>query len=196
MRRAFSNDDLRQMGLGRIFLLGYNERDKFLTQAAIANEAQRFGDIVQGNFAEAYRNLTYKHVMGLKWISQYCANTKYVIKMDDDIVVDMRQFITLLKKLKIPSPNYIVGYILRGMSPIREPANKWYVTWDEYEPAHYPTFVSGWLYVTTPHVAIEISNMANDDNYFWIDDVLVTGIFAQKLKIRYLNLNRTKRRRQ
>ncbi|KAI4463756.1 beta-13-n-acetylglucosaminyltransferase [Holotrichia oblita] len=190
MRRAFSNDDLKLMGLRRVFLLGFNDKDKFLTQASIANEAERFGDIVQGNFMEAYRNLTYKHVMGLKWITNYCSNTKYVIKMDDDTVVDMKQFLTLLKKLKLPSSNYIVGYILRGMTPIREPANKWYVTKEEYKLSKYPTFVSGWLYVTTPQVAMEISNLAYEDNYFWIDDVLVTGIFAQKLKIRHLNLNR------
>lgn len=190
MRRSFPNDELGKMGLKRVFLLGYNNNDRYLSQAALLNEANRFGDIVQGNFIEAYRNLTYKHVMGLKWVSKYCNHTKYVIKMDDDTVVDVKQFITLIKNLKLPSQNYIVGYILRGMSPIREPANKWYVTKDEYEPTRYPTFVSGWLYVTTPQVAMKISSLASDDNYFWIDDVLVTGIFAQKLKIRHLNINR------
>lgn len=67
MRRAFPSDKLRELGLKRVFLLGTAPQDKYTTQEAIVNEGKRFGDLIQGNFQEAYRNLTYKHVMGLRY---------------------------------------------------------------------------------------------------------------------------------
>ncbi len=48
---------------------------------AIQEEHQLYGDIVQGSFLESYRNLTLKAVMGLKWVTTYCSNAKYVIKV-------------------------------------------------------------------------------------------------------------------
>lgn len=88
---------------------------------ALRDEARRFSDIVQGDFIEAYRlaaglllpllfggavlparvciplvfsacrNLTYKHTMGLEWAARYCPQAQLVIKMDDDIAVDLYQ---------------------------------------------------------------------------------------------------------
>ena len=64
---------------------------------AIAYENEMHLDIVQEDFLDAYKNLTYKGIMALKWISTYCRQTKYVLKVDDDIVVNT---FTLMKHLK------------------------------------------------------------------------------------------------
>ncbi|XP_050300506.1 beta-1,3-galactosyltransferase 5 [Anthonomus grandis grandis] len=182
MRQAFSNEKLNQYGFRRLFLLAEAPMDKYTTQQSIINEHQRFGDIIQGNFTEAYRNLTYKHVMGLKWASTYCPKAKYVIKMDDDTVVNMYKLKTILSTLKrIAKRDFIAGYKLLKMKPIREPANKWYVTENEYASSFYPTFVSGWFYITNPQTAKKLSTLANYEKYFWIDDVFVTGILSNKL---------------
>ncbi|KAJ8940361.1 hypothetical protein NQ318_015754 [Aromia moschata] len=107
--------------------------DKYTNQMAIEDESRKFGDIIQGNFIEAYKNLTYKHIMGLKWAKDYCYNAKFIIKMDDDIVVNMDRIPGLLTSFKIPKTGYfLAGYILNNMIPIREPKNKWYVTAEEY----------------------------------------------------------------
>ncbi|KAF7267330.1 hypothetical protein GWI33_019448 [Rhynchophorus ferrugineus] len=74
MRRAFSATDLMSFRVRRVFLLGVAPTDKYIKQSAIESESQTFGDIVQGNFTEAYRNLTYKHIMGLKWATRFCSN--------------------------------------------------------------------------------------------------------------------------
>lgn len=190
MRRSVSNSELERARIKRIFLLGTSPGDEFTTQDALRDESSRFGDILQGNFREDYRNLTYKHVMGLRWAGKHCPGTKFVVKMDDDIVIDVRRTIDLLKSFKFPSPDYIAGYILKGMEPKRDPANKWYTTLKEYGHYKYPTFVSGWFYVTTPKLATKLVDVSFRVPYFWIDDVYVTGMLAQKLKVRFLNLNR------
>lgn len=191
MRRAFSEEDLKQINLKRVFLLGVAPSDQYTRQVSVQNENKRFGDIIQGNFIEAYRNLTYKHVMGLRWAAQNCFNVDFIIKMDDDTVVNVEQLPKLLKSLKTPkSQNFIAGYVLRNMLAIREPANKWYVTQDEYSLPMYPTFVSGWFYITNPNTAEKIYKLSQITKYFWIDDTFVTGILAQKLKVKHYDISK------
>lgn len=45
-------------------------------------------DIVQGNFVDSYRNMTYKHLMGFKWFQYNCKKTNFVLKTDDDVLVN------------------------------------------------------------------------------------------------------------
>ncbi len=52
----------------------------------IQEEHRMHRDIVQGSFMESYRNLTLKAVMALKWVTTYCSNAKYVIKVGYPII--------------------------------------------------------------------------------------------------------------
>lgn len=192
LRRAYSSQELDQLGIQRLFLLGKldenSQRNSLISQAAIEDESKRFQDIVQGNFFEAYRNLTYKHVMGLKWIVENCDDRiSYIIKMDDDIVINLYEILNVIKEKNIN--NSIAGYVLENMKPKREPANKWYVTREEFEPEIYPKFVSGWLYVTTLTVAVKLmENLQYSSKYFWIDDAFVTGILREETDIELVDI--------
>ena len=64
---------------------------------AIQYENEIYHDIIQEDFLDSYKNLTYKGIMALKWVSTFCSNTKYILKVDDDIVVNT---FTLLNHLK------------------------------------------------------------------------------------------------
>lgn len=179
------------MGIQRIFLLGkLDERGEIkssVSQAAINDESRKFNDILQGNFLEAYRNLTYKHVMGLKWIVDNCDENSYIMKMDDDIVINLYEILNVIKHRNIN--NSIAGHVLENMKPKREPANKWFVTEDEFAPNFYPKFVSGWLYVTTYSVALKLlENLQFTSKYFWIDDVFITGILREKAEIELVDI--------
>lgn len=186
LRRAYSQEELLSLGVYRVFLLanlrpGVHE----VTQQAIDNENQRFNDIVQGDFYENYRNLTYKHIMGIRWAVTQC-RAQYIIKMDDDIIVDMYSLIQVIDSKEKTSFD-IFGYIFKYMRPIRIKANKWYVTKEEFAGNTYPTFVSGWLYVITFKAAEQILGALRSESYFWIDDVFVTGVLAQKSNLKMEN---------
>ncbi|XP_043285084.1 beta-1,3-galactosyltransferase 5 [Venturia canescens] len=187
LRRAYGSDELRELGITRVFLLGMldesGSKKSGVTESAIRNEAERFDDIVQGNFNEAYRNLTYKHLMGLKWASDNCANARYIVKQDDDIVVNLYEILNKLKSFANET-DVFGGYVLRGMKAVREPANKWYVEKDEYEGDTYPDFLSGWLYFISRRIAAILVQHSNTcKKYFWIDDVFITGILRHELNI-------------
>lgn len=53
-----------------LFLVGRSRSDQH--QQLLVDEDARYNDIVQGNFIDDYRNMTYKHVMALKWATYYC----------------------------------------------------------------------------------------------------------------------------
>lgn len=189
MRRAFSSNKLAEFGIKRVFLLGLAPHDKYTKQNAIVAENRRFQDLVQGNFYESYRNLTYKHVMGHKWIAEFCPNVNFVIKMDDDIVVDLYKMKKILSNFKWKDRDVMAGYIFKNMKPIREPYNKWFVSEKEYNSVVYPTFLSGWCYITTPEISAKIFSLSQKIPYFWIDDVYITGILAEKLNVKHVDLN-------
>lgn len=193
LRRAYTDKELQALGVRRIFLLGTlnddAERKTHVLQNALLDESQRFNDILQGDFLDTYRNLTRKHLMGLHWAANNCKDIKYIMKMDDDIVINIYG---ILEKLHsdMMEKNSLTGYVLKNMIPVREPANKWYVSKAEYSSSVYPDFVSGWLYITHPQVASQLTDYAESSReYFWIDDVFVTGILRQTLNIKIQNIS-------
>lgn len=185
LRRAYSSSELETLGVSRVFLLATLPPSHEVSQSALSNEHDRYHDLVQGSFLESYRNLTYKHIMGLKWVLETCPNIKYIIKSDDDILIDMYRLVELIEKSKFS----MMGYILKDMRPIRIKANKWYVTKEEYSDDTYPPFLSGWLYVIQKSTAKELLRYVQEFRYFWIDDLFVTGILAKQANITMLDIS-------
>ncbi len=85
-----------------VFMMGSTDEKK--TQNLIDLEANTYNDIVQENFHDSYRNLTYKGIMAMKWISTYCNKTEYILKVDDDIITNtflVLRHLNSLNKYKI-----------------------------------------------------------------------------------------------
>uniref|UniRef100_A0A182QP61 Hexosyltransferase n=1 Tax=Anopheles farauti TaxID=69004 RepID=A0A182QP61_9DIPT len=193
-RQAISQQKLISMGLLRIFSLGViPPTERFITQAAIESEQKLNGDLIQGNFQEAYRNLTYKHLMSLQWATQHCRGAKYLLKMDDDIVFDpfyIQNYLSDLHQNDERQPHLLAGYVFHSKKVIRLRANKWYVSREEYQADVYPPYLSGWLYITNQRTARALVAEAQTAGFFWIDDTFITGLLAQRLRIPLTELNR------
>lgn len=189
-RRAMPQKLLEAMNAKRVFLLAkIPEKDKIITQEAIIDESNIFGDILQGSFVENYRNLTFKHLMGLQWASTACSNASYILKVDDDTVFNLERTYRLLETLDA-NDIFLLGYILNNTKPRRNKENKWYVTREEYSRKNYPAYLSGWYYITTPKTARKITEEAIYHPKFWIDDILITGLLTEALHIKLRQLPR------
>ncbi|XP_046991639.1 beta-1,3-galactosyltransferase 5-like isoform X2 [Schistocerca americana] len=129
--------------------------------------------------------------MGLQWAVHHCPQARFVIKMDDDIVVNMYKLSEIISYIsESQRKDLLMGYVLKGMVPVREPANKWYVTHEEFDGNMYPQFLSGWMYITTPPVINKLLSAAQKEKFFWIDDTFVTGILAQQAGVEgYRNIS-------
>lgn len=143
----------------------------------------------QGNFEEHYRNLTYKHVMGLKWASTYCGHAKFVLKMDDDIAVDLFQIRQMILYKYANLKNELLGLIQIESHPLRTDKSKWRVTQEEYGEKVYPEFLSGWCYIAPMETVRLLSRGVTTQPYFWIDDVFVTGLVAEKFSVTRQGIN-------
>ena len=104
-----------------IFMIG-KTLDKNVMKA-IKYENELYRDIVQEDFIDSYKNLTYKGIMALKWISVYCTKAKYILKVDDDIVVNTFTLTNHLKFLDKYDPNRcttILCLLWKSMGVIRD----------------------------------------------------------------------------
>jgi len=139
IRKTWGNENnLIDSKMRVVFLVG--QVNDTSVQRNLIKENEQFNDLVQGNFLDNYRNLTYKHIMGLKWVVYFCRNAKYVFKTDDDIFVDIFQLIFYLKGNfgnTYPPTNLINCYVIRNPYPKRSQRSKWRVT---YKVSIYMTF--------------------------------------------------------
>lgn len=132
--------------------------------------------------------------MGLRWSSSHpCLTSKYIFKMDDDIVVDYFHLMHYLltnhygQLQTNKTEPLLAGLIYNGTGPIRD-ESKWRVLTDEYAASYYPAYVSGWLWVTTPYTArLLISAADRSTPIFWVDDVWITGILREMKDIPLIN---------
>ncbi|RWS15674.1 Beta-1:3-galactosyltransferase 1-like protein [Dinothrombium tinctorium] len=160
-------------------------------QQSIERENAEYKDIVQGNFVDSYRNLSYKHVMGLKWVTYYCQNTKFVFKTDDDIFVDIFQLMFYLKgwlSEVFPLRNFMSCYVISNPYPKRSVRSKWHVTYEEYPGKYYPEYCSGWGILMSPDVVFRLYAHSREVSYFWVDDVMISGLLAQRIGVRHIDL--------
>lgn len=100
-REMHSNDynekDNHGLGDGKDDRIGESRSSSIHSE--IQHESQEHGDIVMGNHIDSYRNLTLKHLTGYRWVLQYCAHAKYILKADDDTFIG--KFWGKLKLLKV-----------------------------------------------------------------------------------------------
>lgn len=115
-----------------VFLLG--DPDNSTLQAIVEEESRRYGDIVQEGFIDSYNNLTVKSVMLLKWVTQRCSSALYVMKTDDDTMVNLQSLqvflqshqASLAKAQMRKAIPLLVGNLICGAKPILDSTHKWY----------------------------------------------------------------------
>ncbi|KAH8302115.1 hypothetical protein KR044_002886, partial [Drosophila immigrans] len=192
-----------------VFLLGAVPHSEPQLQHALRQENVRHSDMVQGNFQDAYRNMTYKHVMALKWFNSHCGHAQLLIKVDDDVYVNTPQLAKLLRESMLPNSNLTTttsttSPSLRSMlqqrnellfcRPVlssrvkRSYRSKWRVSFSEYPDHYYPPYCPGFAIVYSSDVVQRLYQAAQRAGYFWVDDVHITGVLAQRTNTTITNL--------
>lgn len=169
-----------------VFVIALPGPDASFTQDDILLESRLHLDMIQGNFIDHYRNLTYKHLMALHWVHTHCAQAKYIVKADDDTIINIFRLIRLLSHPDFTLSSAIYCSIYRHMKPRRDKGDKWYVTQDEYPGEMYPPYCEGFAYIMAPVLAPQLFNASHTTKYYWIDDVYVTGLLMEKIGARHI----------
>lgn len=160
-----------------------------------------YGDVIQGNFIDSYRNLSYKSLLAFKWISKNCNNAQYILKIDDDVVLNTNLLMDFLKNESsyFPTTNFqglkntFICRIVETEAPCRHNGcGKMFTTFEEYNKElygleNYSPFCSGVAFLMTSDLAQRLLLKSNEIKLFWIDDVYV-GILGRFANAKFLQL--------
>ncbi|RUS86820.1 hypothetical protein EGW08_005416 [Elysia chlorotica] len=147
-------------------------------QLGVLSEQASSGDIVQAKFEDTFRNLTLKAVTFMAWANSHCPQAQYVVKVDDDMFVDMFGVIfKIIPKIADKSYAMACSYTKNGKIN-RNPQSNWYV--DKTMLAgqtHYPGFCPGFFSVITGNIIPELyEGSFTVKEFIPIDDVYMTGL--------------------
>lgn len=185
--RFKSNNSSRTLEISHMFVVGSTPDGDLNDQ--IQAESDAYHDLLVIDSVDVYKNLLYKHLALVGWVSRNCAqnSTTHVVKLDDDVYVNIQTLIDhLMHKFNHSveiDDHYIYCNINDLAAPVRQPESKWYVSFEAYPFAFYPRYCEGFAYITnvkTMRVMYEQSNLIPR---FWIDDVYVSGILLHGLEL-------------
>ena len=132
-----------------VFLLGTlasnDSANSFGLLERLRDEASLFNDIVQEDFVDSYKNLSLKTMAGMRWVTTYCANAKLVLKVDDDVIVNIKKLYEFVdkavrKRKQQTLANTFYCLVWPQSPPVRNISSRWYVSYDEYKPEYFPKY--------------------------------------------------------
>ncbi|XP_041480459.1 beta-1,3-galactosyltransferase 1-like [Lytechinus variegatus] len=167
----FFRDGRRNQTMRLVFSVG--AVGDALMQARLKDESVIFGDIVQENFTDDYLNMTLKTVMGFRWSTTFCSRARYVMKTDDDVLVNTHRVADILQKASRTS--FSVGDV-HSHAIVRDPKSEW---GKFYTPTHlwskkkFPPFFTGPAYIFSMDMAQKIFQACQETPLFPWSDVYV-----------------------
>ncbi|XP_062869461.1 beta-1,3-galactosyltransferase 2-like [Trichomycterus rosablanca] len=163
------------------FVLGQPGREgQEEEQQKLIQESEEFHDIVQSNFMDSYNNLTIKTMIILEWLTSYCRNASYAMKIDSDIFLNLDVLVNML--LKAPIEKYMTGLVAKGAMVRREPRSKWYLPKTVYFEDFYPPYALGLAYVMSLDLPEKLVEGAKQVKAVYIEDIYL-GLCMRHLGI-------------
>lgn len=188
IRKTWANNSLiPEMRV--IFLTGLSNDSNVNRKLQI--EYEKYQDIVQEDFLDTYRNLTLKTIMGYKWVSKYCSNAYYTLKVDSDIVVNVFGLIHFLKQI-VNNTEFRTSSYFGGNSHeseiIRDPTDKFFMSYEEFPGVYYPLYHPGIGYIMSTDLTTKFYDLSFSTKYVPFEDVY-TGLLALKLDVKYFDMS-------
>ena len=185
IRETWANEEnINKYSMDYVFILGISL--DIVENRAISKEAEIFGDIVQVDFIDTYGNSSLKTLAVFKWVSLHCKQAEVFFKTDDDMWIN-----TIVLKDTMNSGGMedqaIYGNCVGSGYPHRSPTSKWYTPYRYYPYKWYPSFCLGSAFIMKTTTIQRILTSSEEFPFFHIEDVLVSGILAEKGRIKRLS---------
>ncbi|KAF0296265.1 Beta-1,3-galactosyltransferase 5 [Amphibalanus amphitrite] len=160
-------------GLRLVFLLGADE------PAAVDAEAARHGDIIQSAVPEHYYHLALKTVALLDAFTRVCSGARFLVKTDDDVLVDVP--LLAAEVAALPDGPAVYGRPAASLQPNR-PSLAWQgygSSVREWPADSFPPLVLGIGYFVAAAATGPLLRAALAARYHHLEDVFVTGVAAE-----------------
>ncbi|RUS76058.1 hypothetical protein EGW08_016188 [Elysia chlorotica] len=134
----------------------------------------REDDILQFDMIDSYKNLTRKIVLAMQWVVSTCNGAQYILKVDQDVFVNVPLLLAFLKHHG--KNNSIYGHIFNGGPVERE--GRWGASKLAYPPEKYPVYAAGTAYAVSRSAAETVLKLCPHFPYVPIEDAFITGVLA------------------
>ncbi|NXO00604.1 B3GT4 galactosyltransferase, partial [Rhinopomastus cyanomelas] len=94
---------------------------------SLAAESRRFGDLLQGPFADSYPTLVHKTLFLLRWAAARCPGASFVLKADDDVFVNLPALTGYLRRAFRSLPPLYLGRVHWRVPAQRDPRHRHHV---------------------------------------------------------------------
>ena len=178
-------------------------------QKKVEEEDNKFRDLIQGDFTEAYFNNTIKTLMSFQWAYTFCDNSKFYFFVDDDYYVSIKNLLLFLKNpskyeeyamienhetrnaykndiirqtdLYNSEKDLYAGFVC-FVPPVRDKSSKFFITFEEYQYNMFPPFINAGAYVISNKTMKKLFLASHFVKLFRFDDVYM-GILVKKCGI-------------
>ncbi|CAF3638816.1 unnamed protein product [Rotaria sp. Silwood1] len=204
------NDFLEKNNIKLAFVLGLIRSQKFSSNAneqnlSVEKESKQYKDIIQIDQIDFYYHNTYKMVMMLRWINEYCTSKsrhspsndlrKYVLFVDDDYFIDLNSLLKYINKIDRNSDitpyerrTFLTGYIYENSRPRRFLNDRWYISIDDYPYDYYPPYATAGCFLMTRSSARLFYMASKYTHLIRFDDVYM-GLVAYSMSIKLIPNN-------
>jgi len=79
------------------FLVGLS--DNTTLDKDVADESTKNGDVIVNNINDSYQNLSLKTISAFVWFKQFCSKSRFLLKVDDDMFVQINRLLELIREL-------------------------------------------------------------------------------------------------
>ncbi|XP_077986966.1 UDP-GalNAc:beta-1,3-N-acetylgalactosaminyltransferase 1-like [Glandiceps talaboti] len=173
------------LNIGHVFIVGYPEgvdlREK------IEQEHAKYGDLMVGNLKESYRNNTARMMLSFKWIAKYCTNVRYLLKVEDHVVIFPRRLLRQIRLLAMSNYNttaFVLGKVRKaGARAIRMNTHRNYVSKKEYSEPSYPMYCYGFAFVMSNNLIPKILAKATRTPPIPLEDIYL-GVLLHKIGVK------------
>lgn len=166
------------VGMKIFFMIGRGSEDSDLI---VENEKHQ--DIIQAEFVDNYYNNTLKTMASIRWASQYCKGSSYVLLIDDDYYLSVKNLLRFIGVFEAESGGSMyAGTLFPGSSPMRHRFSKWFVSLQDYPFAKYPAYITAGAILLNADGLQKIYTASKFTKHFIFDDIFV-GICARKARV-------------
>ncbi|EEC15036.1 beta 1,3 galactosyltransferase, putative [Ixodes scapularis] len=171
--------ELRQFsGIRLAFLLGQPQDSEL--QSALLLESLEHVDLIQGDFQDTYNNMTVKIVMMMHWAIKYCSHIKFLIRMDDDGVLNVPNF---FKAIVLKPQNAMYGLLVHNMKIIRDLSHKNAYTEEDFPRPIAPDFLAGAMIIIGSETLMSLYKGTGHVTPVRSDDVYLAGMVAERVGV-------------
>ncbi|CAF2519917.1 unnamed protein product [Rotaria sp. Silwood2] len=182
------------------FVLGTDAR-----KTSVEDESNKYGDIIQIDRIDYYYYSTYKMIMMLHWISDYCTSKsrrsphidlrKYVFFVNDDYYVDIDQLLIYIYNIDEDKEmttyerrTFITGELIEKSRPRRFINDRWYVSLIDYPYDIYPPYISTECFLMTRYNARLYYISSKYTRLFYFDHIYM-GLLAYSMSTNLIKNN-------